>query len=86
MSHPVAPSSRIRRFLPWLVLSLGVLGFLYSVAGVAMAGSFQVADGTPAGHEYWWRVALIYEIIAGACLLLCVGAVTVLVRRLRGRI
>ncbi len=68
------------------MLVLGLLGFLYAWAGVAMAGSFQVADGTPAGHDYWWRVALIYEIIGGACLLLCLGAVAVLVRRLRGRI
>lgn len=86
MSHPAAPSSRIRRFLPWLALVLGFLGFLYALSGVYMAGSFQVADGTPAGHEYWWRVAVIYEIIAGACLLLCVGAMAVLVPRLRGRI
>ena len=86
LSHSAAPSSRIRRYLPWLVLVLGLLGFLYALAGVAMAGSFQVADGTPAGHEYWWRVALIYEIIAGACLLVCVGAVAVLIPGLRGRI
>ena len=86
LGQPAASSSRFRRFLPWLALVLGLLGFLYALAGIAMAGSFQVADGTPAGHDYWWRVALIYEILAGACLLLCVGAVAVLVGRLRGRI
>ncbi|HEY0025188.1 MAG TPA: hypothetical protein VGB24_19900 [Longimicrobium sp.] len=78
MIRPAAPFSRIRRFLPWLALVLGLLGFLYAFAGMAMAGSFQVA-GMWAGH--WWRVAVIYEIIAGACLLLCVGAAAVLIRR-----
>jgi len=81
MSQPAAPSSRVRRFLPWLALVLGIVGVLYSFSVVAMAASFSVSADTPARHEYWVRVAAIYEIIMGACLLLCVGAAAVLIRR-----
>ncbi|HEX8317707.1 hypothetical protein [Longimicrobium sp.] len=81
MSHPDAPSSRTRRVLPWLALSVGLLGILYACSGAFMAGSFGTADGTPTGRAYWWRIALIYEIIAGACLVVCVAGTTVLIRR-----
>ncbi|HEX8432299.1 MAG TPA: hypothetical protein VF625_13505 [Longimicrobium sp.] len=69
------------RVLPWIVLVVGLLGLAYSLAGVAMGGSFSVAAASPVGQAHWRRVAIGYQVVAAAFALLIAAASTVLIRR-----
>lgn|GEM_PF-6005900 len=81
MGDPVrAERSRWRRYLPWLVLLVGLAGLPMACSGVAMGGAFSEISALPS-PAYWWRVEIGSKVAGAACLLLIVGAAAVLILR-----